>query len=142
MGKIINGVKYICIHDINDYKKMSLNDNLYFTLRDIFWNADSERTMSEANHFARGLTGGIQFEDRTDKFQYTNILNQKNELEQILQFINRIKYDGWFEFTELDLDDDNDDDEVDEEYIKYDYWWKQFEELKNILKVHYKKISI
>jgi hypothetical protein len=31
MGKLINGIKYMCIHDVDEYKKKSLNDKFYFT---------------------------------------------------------------------------------------------------------------
>ena len=39
-GRIINGIKYIYLINDNEFKKKSLYDNIYFTLRDIFANAD------------------------------------------------------------------------------------------------------
>ena len=39
-GKIIDGVKYILLYNENYPKNKSLEDNVYFTLRDIFCNAD------------------------------------------------------------------------------------------------------
>lgn len=140
MGKIINGIKYMCIHDVDEYKKKSLNDQFYFTLRDIFWNTDSFDVMMLINEFNGMLTDGISFESRTNTFQYTNILYQKTELNKILQFINRIKQTGWFEFIEL-KDKEEEEESIDEEYILFDDWWKQFEELRKLLKEQYKKIN-
>ena len=40
-GRIINGNKYICLHNNNEFKNISLEDNVYFTMRDIFLNGDS-----------------------------------------------------------------------------------------------------
>lgn len=144
MGKLINGIKYMCIHDVDEYKKKSLNDNFYFTLRDIFWNTDSFDVMMIINNFNHMLTDGISFDSRTNTFQYTNILYQKTELKKILRFLNRIKQTGWFEFIESKDKDEYEDKEesIDEEYILFDDWWKQFEELRNLLKEQYEKINV
>ena len=144
MGKIINGIKYMCIHDVDEYKKKSLNDQFYFTLRDIFWNTDSFDVMMIINNFNHMLTDGISFDSRTNTFQYTNILYQKTELKKILRFLNRIKQTGWFEFIESKDKDEYEDKEesIDEEYILFDDWWKQFEELRNLLKEQYEKINL
>ena len=143
MGKLINGIKYMCIHDVDEYKKKSLNDQFYFTLRDIFWNTDSFDVMMTINEFNYMLTDGIPFESRTNTFQYTNILYQKTELKKILRFLNRIKQTGWFEFIESKDKDEYEDKEesIDEEYILFDDWWKQFEELRKLLKEQYKKMN-
>jgi hypothetical protein len=144
MGKLINGIKYMCIHDVDEYKKKSLNDQFYFTLRDIFWNTDSFDVMMIINNFNHMLTDGISFDSRTNTFQYTNILYQKTELKKILRFLNRIKQTGWFEFIESKDKDEYEDKEesIDEEYILFDDWWKQFEELRNLLKEQYEKINV
>ena len=144
MGKLINGIQYMCIHDVDEYKKKSLNDQFYFTLRDIFWNTDSFDVMMIINNFNHMLTDGISFDSRTNTFQYTNILYQKTELKKILRFLNRIKQTGWFEFIESKDKDEYEDKEesIDEEYILFDDWWKQFEELRNLLKEQYEKINV
>jgi hypothetical protein len=59
----------------NQFKKKSLYDNVYFTLRDIFANADSADIIMEANGFNRRLTDGICFEVRTERFKYSNELH-------------------------------------------------------------------
>jgi hypothetical protein len=140
MGKLINGIKYICIHDVDEYKKKSLNDQFYFTLRDIFWNTDSFDVMMIINNFNRMLTDGTSFDSRTNTFQYTNLLYQKTELKKILRFLNRIKQTGWFEFIESK--DKDEEESINEEYILFDDWWKQFEELRNLLKEQYEKINV
>jgi hypothetical protein len=144
MGKLINGIKYMCIHDVDEYKKKSLNDQFYFTLRDIFWNTDSFDVMMIINNFNSMLTDGTSFDSRTNTFQYTNILYQKTELKKILRFINRIEQTGWFQFIELKDKDEYEDEEesINEEYILFDDWWKQFEELRNLLKEQYEKINV
>ena len=144
MGKLINGIKYMCIHYVDEYKKKSLNDQFYFTLRDIFWNTDSFDVMMIINNFNSMLTDGTSFDSRTNTFQYTNILYQKTELKKILRFLNRIKQTGWFEFIESKDKDEYEDKEesIDEEYILFDDWWKQFEELRNLLKEQYEKINV
>ena len=46
------------------FNNRSLNDNFYFTLRDIFWNTNSFDDMMITNNFNRMLTDGIPFETR------------------------------------------------------------------------------
>ena len=82
-GRLINGVKYIHLMNDNEFKKKSLEDNVYFTLRDIFANADSADTIMEANYFNGRLTGCICFEERTERFQYSNELHQKDYVERL-----------------------------------------------------------
>lgn len=135
-GRLINGIKYIYINDCNDFKKNSLYDNLYFTLRDIFWNSNSADICMEANHYNGLLTGDIPFEERTNSFQYTNVLYQKDEVKKILHWLNRFKQNGWFEFNELEKDEEI----IKEEYMLFIDWWKQFEELRVTLEEHYKNL--
>jgi len=133
-GRIIDGVKYICLMNCNDFKKKSLYDNVYFTLRDIFANADSADTIIEANYFNGRLTNNICFEDRTEKFRYTNVLYEQDYVERLQRWL---KYFGiyYFEFEELE-----EDEEIDmNKYIKWDDWWVQFEELRDLIDLQYEK---
>ena len=86
-GRIINGFKYIRLMNSNNFKFNTLNDNVYFTLRDIFANADSADTVMEANDFNSRLTGDVLFEDRTIDFVYTNVLEQKYFVEKLLLWL-------------------------------------------------------
>jgi hypothetical protein len=77
-GRLINGIRY-----------MYISDNLYFTLRDIFWNADSSDTCMKVNGYNGMLTNNICFEERSDSFQYKKL--EKTELEKISRWLNYIK---------------------------------------------------
>jgi hypothetical protein len=136
MGKIINGIKYIKLMNNNELKKKSLNDNVYFTLRDIFLNSESIDTAMEANGFNKKLTGGICFEDRCNDFQYTNVLYESNYVEKLLRWLNNFII-HYFEFEQQQIEDDVDIDLA--EYMKFDDWWQQFEHLKSLLEQHLKK---
>ena len=39
-------------------------------------------------------------------------------------------------------DKDEENESIIEEYILFDDWWKQFEELRNLLKEQYEKINV
>jgi len=125
-GKRINGIEYIHLFNCNDFKKNSLYDNLYFTLKEIFWNANSADVSMQANSYNYMLTI-ISFEDIP-----------KDEFRKILELLNRITYDkGWFEFIDLEEGEEINE----EEYIRFDIWWQQFEELRVMLNKHYDKLT-
>jgi hypothetical protein len=133
VGILINGIKYMSLMNDNEFKKKSLYDNVYFTLRDIFANADFHTCM-EANIFNSRLTNNIRFEDRTEIFQYTNALDEKDFLNSLEKWLKPINI-YWFDFYELEKDE-----EIDmKEYIKLDDWMVQLEELKYLIKEQYKK---
>jgi len=125
-GKRINGIEYIHLFNCNDFKKNSLYDNLYFTLKEIFWNANSADVSMQANSYNYMLTI-ISFEDIP-----------KDEFRKILELLNRITYDkGWFEFIDLEEGEEINE----EEYIRFDIWWQQFEELRVMLYKHCDKLT-
>ena len=125
-GKRINGIEYIHLFNCNNFKKNSLYDNLYFTLKEIFWNANSADVSMQANSYNYMLTI-ISFEDIP-----------KDEFRKILELLNRITYDkGWFEFMDLKEREEINEDE----YIRFDIWWQQFEELRVMLNKHYDKLT-
>lgn len=126
-GMLINGIKHMNINYCNDFKKKSLEDNLYYTLIDIFWHANSSDVSMTANAYISALTGNVEFNQRTENFQY-----QKDEIQKILRWLNYITQKS-FEFLELE-----DGEEIIEEvYIKFDDWWIQFDELRQSLKAQY-----
>jgi hypothetical protein len=151
-GKLINGVKFVGLMNDNSFKSMSLEDNVYFTLRDIFWNGDVEDLMT-ANQLNCFLTKGVSFEDRDKHFKYADILydynsNYTQKLYEWLSCLtgnNKItstNVNGWkdsmFEFREVEVDD-----EIDmSKYMKYDDWWDQLQvlirELEKQLEKHKK----
>ena len=125
-GKRINGIEYIHLFNCNDFKKNSLYDNLYLTLKEIFWNANSDDVSMQANSYNYMLTN-INFEDVP-----------KDEFRKILELLNRITYDKeWFEFIDLEEGEEINE----EEYIRFDIWWQQFEELRVMLNKHYETLN-
>jgi hypothetical protein len=125
-GKRINEIEYIHLFNCNDFKNNSLYDNLYLTLKEIFWNANSADVSMQANSYNYMLTN-INFEDVP-----------KDEFRKILELLNRITYDkGWFEFIDLEEGEEINE----EEYIRFDIWWQQFEELRVMLNKHYNTLN-
>jgi hypothetical protein len=135
-GRTKDGIKYIYLNDSNDFKKLSLNDNLHFTLRDIWWNFNSTNIWRQSDHYNSILTNNISFEERTDNFQYTNMLQQKDDLIKVLTWLEYFTQERFY-FIKDEYDYVKDDIES---YMKFDDWWKQFEELKQALREQYEKI--
>lgn len=140
-GKLINDIKYVCLMNNNSFKSKSLEDNIYFTLRDIFWNGNVEECMT-ANHFNILLTNNIAFEERDNNFNYSNILydyksNFTRHLYNWICNITKVEltYNILFEFLKPEKDE-----EIDmSEYIKYDVWWDQLLDLRKKLKEQLEK---
>jgi hypothetical protein len=133
-GKIIDNVKYIHLLNNNELKLKSLNDCVYFTLRDIFENAYNYDTILEVNWFCEKLTGELYFEDRKSTYTYTDALNKPLYLKKLITWLNKIDM-NYFEFILI-----GEDDQINiEEYIKFDEWWFQFEQIKILIKQHYEK---
>jgi hypothetical protein len=136
-GRLIEGIRYVGLMNDNSFKSKSLEDNVYFTLRDIFWNGQVDDILS-ANYYNGLLTNGITFEKRDKYFEYANILydynsNYTQKLYDWLSWLTGYKLtsksngckDSMFDFLEVE-----EDDEIDvEKYMKYDDWWDQLQEL-------------
>lgn len=156
VGIIINKIKYVHLSNDNNLKKKSLYDNIYFTLKDIFVNANAENDFMCANMYNSELTDGICFEDRTHKFEYTNVLEQTTFVKNLKKWFDSLKIDNLFEFEQVELEKvELEQSEFDnliffnkinkinrEEYIKLDNWWIQFEELKCFIDEQYEKICM
>ena len=127
--RIINDIKYFQLANENHLKNISLEDNVYFTLRDIFANVSGIDYCMEANGFLDQLTNGISFQERTIDFTYTNVLNDKIYIYLLNRWLSYIqKYS--FEFEAI-----NDDVDAEESNLfKFDDWWIQFEELKILIR--------
>lgn len=136
-GRIIDGKNYICLHNKNELKKLSLEDNVYFTLRDIFLNIGVIEWCFTVNSFNEQLTNNICYEDRKNDFTYTNILYDSNSdfVNKLNYFLDKIK-ESYFDFDQI-----TDDDEIDmNKFILFETWWEQFTELKNQLKKQQDKL--
>ena len=132
-GRIIDNIKYMCLHNDNQLKKISLEDNVYFTLRDILLNTNSADIALEVNDYNYCLSNSIRYEDRDNTFQYANVLHNKKYLLEFITYLNYFCED-YFGFKE------NKPKLQSQEYMKFDDWWVQFEELKILLNNQYKNI--
>ena len=123
-----NGINYLRLFHPNDWKQKSLEDNIYFTIRDIFQNIDDFQFAMEANVFNDTLTNGVVYEERTDNFTYMNILNEDFSFVcKLLQWLSYI-CEYYFDFEEvveetIDLD----------KYIPFEEWISQLDILKKLL---------
>ena len=133
-GLLINGFKYMRLCNDNDFKKKSLEDNVYFTLGDIFCNAESYDDIMSTCLYSNQLTDGVYFEDRTDKFQYTILIHEKDFVGRLQRWLKKFNV-HYFDFIELDEGEEI----TEEEYMKFDDWWVQFDELRKIIDIQYEK---
>ena len=134
VGVTLNNNRYIMVCNKQILKLKSLEDNLYFTIREIFFNIEPEFKINKANYINSKLSNGIPYEDRNDKFEYYKLTNDSNFVISILDFLNSIKqsdftfpYDNSEHELELDIETLN------SEFICFDLWWNQLEELKQLL---------
>jgi hypothetical protein len=147
-GRLINGIRYVGLMNDNSFKSKSLEDNVYFTLRDIFWNGDIDDVMT-ANHYNGLLTNGVSFEERNKNFKYASILYDYNSdyTKKLYNWLIRLtgykrnstnvngRKDRMFEFLELEEGEVIDM----SEYMKYDDWWDQLQELMKKLEEQLEK---
>jgi hypothetical protein len=141
--RIINNIKYLQLFNDNSFKSLSLEDNVYFTLRDIFLNITGMDFVMEANGFNNKISGGVSYEERNHGFQYTNELYDKIFVDRLYFWLKHI-YKSDFDFEELD---DKADDEEKESYndmtrlIKFDDWWSQLEDLKRLILIRHHELK-
>lgn len=147
-GRYIYGIRHVCLMNDNSFKSKSLEDNVYFTLRDIFWNGEISDLMA-ANHFNGLLTNHVSFEMRNANFEYTNLLYDYNSdyTKKLYNWLSRLtgykltskKPNVWtdsiFDFQEVE-----EDEEIDmTQYMKYVDWWDQIQELMKKLEEQLEK---
>jgi hypothetical protein len=133
--RIINDIKYLQLANENHLKNTSLEDNVYFTLRDIFANVSGIDYCMEANGFLDQLTNGISFQERTIYFTYTNVLNDKNYIYLLNRWLSYIQKYA-FEFEAINDGADTEEKKwyfATSNLFKFDDWWLQFEELKILI---------
>jgi hypothetical protein len=76
----------------------------------------------------------LYFEDRKSAYTYTNALNKPHYLTKLITWLNKIDI-NYFEFIILGQDDKINM----KEYIKWDEWWFEFEQMKFLIKEYYEK---
>ena len=141
-GRIINGIKYIESIDYDKhitYPYPSLEDEVYFVLRNIFWNADI-KPAEMANDFNYRLTNGVSFYERTDRFKYSNVLYDDEFAKELYEWLcTLITYkDLTIEFTESNLGEDGGELDMNK-YMKFDDFLFDVECLIEKLKEHLEK---
>jgi hypothetical protein len=132
-GRLIRGERYVCLMDDNDLKNKSLEDAVYFTLRDIFRNGEHEQCIT-ANYFNHILTNGISLEERDDIFQYRNVIydhtsNYTGTLHKWLSLLyahRNIIFDFELPLHKEEINMD--------ELLRYDLWLQQLQQLIEKLK--------
>jgi hypothetical protein len=117
-GRIINGIKYIGLLDSNDLKNESIEHNIYFILRDIFWNGEEPDCLM-VNH----LNSCLLVNDESYSFGFNKIT--LTLARKLYKYLNNFDKNRIY-FTEEDIIDDNQT-----EYILFDDWW---ENLQNLVK--------
>lgn len=108
-------------------------------MRDIFWNGSCDDCCT-ANYYNGLLTNNISFEERDESFHYTDVLHNENSdfIQKLYIWLTRYGVYG-LELTKMKhgyFDFDQVEDEINmNEYMLFDDWWNQFEELLNKLKM-------
>jgi len=127
-GIIYNDIKYLYLINPNHLKKKSLEDNVYFTLRDIFQNIDNFQFAMESNTYNTKLTNGVFYEERTNDFSYSNVLNDDfSFVYRLATWLSSI-CEYYFDFEKIEENIDIDL----EKYIPFEEWISQL----NILREH------
>lgn len=156
--RLINGVKYLHLCNPNHFKEKSLEDNVYFTLRDIFVNIECFNDAMTASFTNGKLTNNIPYEERDDYFEYTDYLTHKKNLIDLTNWIERITihdfnfqtFDEYTKENKINLLDTHELflEEYDNyynismtDYIQFDKWMDQFNELKIKLKTRLDEVS-
>lgn len=132
VGITWNKKKYIMLSNDINLKSLSLEDNIYFTLRDIFFNIEPEVKMYKANDINAKLSMEIPYEDRDNTFKYYKLASDSDFVTVILDFLNSIKQSD-FNFEYENVEDEVDVNTINSEYICFDVWWSNLEELKKSL---------
>lgn len=148
--RLICGIKYLKLCNPNEFKSKSLEDNVYFTLRDLFLNYGNINDVIRANNFNIKLSGNIGFEERNVDFKYTDDLMDFNYLMNLINFLKSVDLSEFeFETPEQYWTEDKiqiNTNEYKEElewyynvdmndYIKLDEWINQLNELIKELEI-------
>jgi hypothetical protein len=143
----------------HDLKYLSLEDNVYFTLCDIFLNATCADDVLASQDFNRRIAKGERYEDRCNTFTYADVLSDKTVLERLIRFFAyydprtpHVLHDlhDLHDSSEEDTNKDNKDEEitiysktnvVHKKYITVAKWWRDFTELRFRLRLKLDEIE-
>ncbi len=119
-------VYYMYLMDDPSLKSLSLEDNVYFTIRDIFANAFNTDMCYEANEFNALLTKDTHISDRTSNFQYANVLYQPKYINKLSTWLNNITISDFDIITKLELFECEYD-----THMELDVWCEHFTKLRD-----------
>lgn len=134
-GIIYNGIKYMCLLNNNNLKQNSLQDNVYFTLKDIFLNVDNYDMCNEVDNYMFEMKNDSNHSLKIGDFGYSDCLYDLNFVKKFFNWLNIITPD-WFSFEEIKLQPD-----IPSNYMEFDKWWEQFEETKGLVREKLEKLE-
>ena len=139
-------LEFIELYNDKYLKTLSLEDETYFTMRDLFWNAEFRYTFI-TNIFNPLLSNNIYYEDRTINFTYTNVLYNLNYIKDLHNYIQKI--------TPSDVRKNNrylrniikegktiDDCFDKDKYMLFDEWWEDFEKFREKIAARYEELRL
>ena len=117
---------YMYLMDDPSLKSLSLEDNVYFIVRDIFANAFNTDMCYEANEFNALLTNNTYISDRASNFQYANVLYQPKYVNKLSTWLNHITITDFNIITKEELFECEYD-----THMELDVWWEHFTKLRD-----------
>lgn len=152
-GIIYQNKKYINLYHDFSFKWGSLEDHVYFTLRDFYLNCASVDHVIDVNNYLSTLSNNICYEDRTATFKYAPVLDDEIFLVSLSEWLNDFRACNFVFIALKDqtykkvLQDDGvyinficHDDSL-EQYMLYDAWWFQVKTLIALLQVQLKYLN-
>ncbi len=127
-GRIINGEYFVELMDSNELKNESLENHIYFTLRDIFWNSRDIQDVDQVNSFNHLLkSNDCLYTEKGCKF--SNVLNDPNSdfTIRLHNYLKKFKQSRLYFIDQAVAPKNDDDDE--KEYLKLEVWWDQLQNL-------------
>ena len=146
INTIMFNLEFIEVYNKKYLKTLSLEDETYFTMRDIMWHSDCGYTFC-ANIFNPLLSNNIYYEDRTINFTYTNVLNNLNFIKNLHNFVKTItpskvrmncRYLKNIIKEGKTMDDYFDKDK----YMLFDEWWEDFENFRKKIAARYDELLL
>lgn len=137
-------LEFIELYNDKYLKTLSLEDETYFTMRDLFWNADGGYAYYE-NVINSILSDNIYYEDRTNNFTYTNVLYNLNFVRNLHNFIQKItpaniRFNCRYLKDIINEGKTMDDCFDKDEYMLFDEWWEDFEKFREKIAARYDEL--
>lgn len=120
-----NGTKYLILANDNNLKSLSLEDNVYFTLQDIFLNMTETYEVLDINNLNKRL--------KDDVSDYTDVLNDTQYLIELNMFLKSINESN-FQFKQHTYNIN--------ELIKFGTWYENFVNLKQLIELRINELNI